>query len=94
MVETIQNNVDAIRHVEGVPHINHPNFQWALTAVAAIAARLSRILKFLLILTSIIFCLNGGYGFRETGKTGCAQATEPPELTTRARTYFSFPVNV
>jgi hypothetical protein len=30
-VETIQRNVDAIRRVAGVPHINHPNFGWALT---------------------------------------------------------------
>lgn len=26
---TIQKNVDAVREVEGVPHINHPNFRWA-----------------------------------------------------------------
>ena len=32
VVETIQNNVHAIRRVDGVPHINHPNFQWSLTA--------------------------------------------------------------
>jgi hypothetical protein len=25
----IQKNVDAIREVSGVPHINHPNFRWA-----------------------------------------------------------------
>ena len=31
-VETLQRNVDAIRGVGGVPHINHPNFRWALTA--------------------------------------------------------------
>jgi len=31
MVATIQGNVDAIRRVDGVPHINHPNFQWAMT---------------------------------------------------------------
>lgn len=29
MVGTIQKNVDAIREVQGVPHINHPNFRWA-----------------------------------------------------------------
>ncbi len=29
ILETIQNNVDAVREVEGVPHINHPNFRWA-----------------------------------------------------------------
>jgi hypothetical protein len=32
LVATIQNNVDAIRDVEGVPHINHPNFGWAFGA--------------------------------------------------------------
>ena len=32
LVATIQNNVDAIREVEGVPHINHPNFGWAFGA--------------------------------------------------------------
>ena len=31
-VETLQRNVDAIRGAGGVPHINHPNFRWALTA--------------------------------------------------------------
>jgi hypothetical protein len=28
----IQNNVNAIRKVEGVPHVNHPNFHWAFGA--------------------------------------------------------------
>jgi hypothetical protein len=32
LVATIQSNVDAIREVEGVPHINHPNFQWSFGA--------------------------------------------------------------
>ena len=32
LVATIQNNVDAILEVEGVPHINHPNFEWAFGA--------------------------------------------------------------
>ena len=32
LVATIQSNVDAIREVEGVPHINHPNFFWAFGA--------------------------------------------------------------
>ena len=32
LVATIQSNVDAIRRVEGVPHINHPNFGWAFGA--------------------------------------------------------------
>lgn len=29
LVGTIQKNVDAVREVDGVPHINHPNFGWA-----------------------------------------------------------------
>lgn len=32
LVETIQNNVDAVREVAGVPHINHPNFMWSFGA--------------------------------------------------------------
>ena len=31
VIETIQRNVDAIRKVDGIPHINHPNFHWAIT---------------------------------------------------------------
>jgi hypothetical protein len=29
LVATIQANVDAVRQVDGVPHVNHPNFRWA-----------------------------------------------------------------
>lgn len=32
MVATLQANVDAVREVDGVPHINHPNFRWAFGA--------------------------------------------------------------
>jgi hypothetical protein len=32
ILQTIQNNVNSIRGVGGVPHINHPNFDWAITA--------------------------------------------------------------
>lgn len=32
LVATIQANVDAVREVGGVPHINHPNFQWSFGA--------------------------------------------------------------
>ncbi len=32
LVETIQANVDGIRDVGAIPHINHPNFQWAFGA--------------------------------------------------------------
>lgn len=29
LLGTIQKNVDAVREVRGVPHINHPNFRWS-----------------------------------------------------------------
>jgi hypothetical protein len=32
LLGTIQKNVDAVRGVSGVPHINHPNFGWAIPA--------------------------------------------------------------
>jgi predicted metal-dependent phosphoesterase TrpH len=32
VVEVLQRNVDAIRRENGVPHINHPNFRWSITA--------------------------------------------------------------
>jgi hypothetical protein len=32
IVDVLQRSVDAIRGVSGVPHINHPNFQWAFTS--------------------------------------------------------------
>lgn len=32
VTSTLQNNVNAIRRVEGVPHVNHPNFHWAFGA--------------------------------------------------------------
>jgi hypothetical protein len=28
----IQNNVDAIRRAGGIPHVDHPNFQWVISA--------------------------------------------------------------
>lgn len=31
ILDVLQRSVDAIRAQEGVPHINHPNFTWALT---------------------------------------------------------------
>jgi hypothetical protein len=30
--DTVQRNVDRIRDAGAVPHVNHPNFRWALTA--------------------------------------------------------------
>jgi hypothetical protein len=32
LVGTVQANVTAVREVDGVPHINHPNFRWSLSA--------------------------------------------------------------
>lgn len=32
VAEAIQRDVDAIRAARGVPHLNHPNFGWAVTA--------------------------------------------------------------
>ena len=37
VTEVLQRNVDAIRAVDGVPHINHPNFRWAVTRRRAAA---------------------------------------------------------
>jgi hypothetical protein len=31
VLDVLQRNVDAIRAANGVPHINHPNFGWAIT---------------------------------------------------------------
>ena len=31
VLDVLQRNVDAIRKANGVPHINHPNFGWAVT---------------------------------------------------------------
>jgi hypothetical protein len=31
VTDVLQRNVDAIRKADGVPHINHPNFRWAVT---------------------------------------------------------------
>lgn len=32
VADTLQRNVDAIREAKGIPHINHPNYQWAISA--------------------------------------------------------------
>ena len=32
IVETLQRNIDNIRAASGIPHINHPNFGWAVTS--------------------------------------------------------------
>lgn len=45
LLGTIQKNVDAIRGVSGVPHINHPNFGWALTPEVLARVRGDRLIE-------------------------------------------------
>jgi hypothetical protein len=45
LVETLQRDVDAIRAAEGVPHINHPNFRWAITAEELTAVRRNKLFE-------------------------------------------------
>lgn len=45
LVATIQANVDAIREVEGVPHINHPNFRWSFGAAELAQIENDRLLE-------------------------------------------------
>lgn len=44
-VEVIQRAVDAIRAQEGVPHINHPNFTWALSAEQLAAVKNNKLFE-------------------------------------------------
>ncbi len=32
VLDVLQRDVDAIRQAHGIPHINHPNFRWSITA--------------------------------------------------------------
>lgn len=45
LVATIQANVDAVREVDGVPHVNHPNFGWAFGAEELAQVRNDRLLE-------------------------------------------------
>jgi hypothetical protein len=45
MVGTLQANVDAVREVEGVPHVNHPNFRWAFGAAELVQVERDRLLE-------------------------------------------------
>jgi hypothetical protein len=45
LVETLQRDVDAIRAAEGAPHINHPNFRWAITADELTAVRRNKLFE-------------------------------------------------
>ena len=45
LLGTIQRNVDAVREVDGVPHINHPNFGWAIGADILARVRNDKLLE-------------------------------------------------
>jgi hypothetical protein len=45
VTDVLQRNVDAIRKAAGVPHINHPNFQWAVTAEDLIKLRNNKLFE-------------------------------------------------
>jgi len=45
LLGTVQKNVDAVREVQGVPHINHPNFRWALSAEVLAQVRNDKLLE-------------------------------------------------
>lgn len=45
VLDTLQRNVDAIRRAEGVPHVNHPNFGWAITPGELAALERYRLLE-------------------------------------------------
>lgn len=41
----MQRNVDAIRRADGVPHVNHPNFNWAFSTAELQQVRNNRLLE-------------------------------------------------
>jgi hypothetical protein len=45
VLDTLQRAVDAIRAAEGVPHINHPNFRWAITPEELQQVRRNKLLE-------------------------------------------------
>jgi hypothetical protein len=45
VLDVLQRNVDAIRRERGIPHINHPNFGWAVTADELAAVRNTRLFE-------------------------------------------------
>lgn len=45
VLDVLQRNVDAIRRAAGVPHINHPNFRWSITADELRQVRNNRLLE-------------------------------------------------
>jgi len=45
VVDVLQRNVDAIRQAQGIPHINHPNFGWAITGDELQRVRNNRLIE-------------------------------------------------
>ena len=45
LLDVLQRNVDEIRRVRGVPHINHPNFRWAFSTEELRQVRNMRLLE-------------------------------------------------
>lgn len=45
LLDVLQRNVDEIRRVRGVPHINHPNFRWAFSTEDLQRVRNMRLLE-------------------------------------------------
>ena len=45
LVGTVQKNVDAVREVNGVPHINHPNYVWAISKEALSLIQRNRLIE-------------------------------------------------
>lgn len=45
LIGTIQKNVDAVRKVEGAPHINHPNYSWAIDQESLLRVNHYRLLE-------------------------------------------------
>jgi hypothetical protein len=45
VTDVVQRNVDAIRKASGIPHINHPNFRWAVTAAELKQVRHTKLLE-------------------------------------------------
>lgn len=45
VADILQRNVNAIRQAKGIPHINHPNFRWAITPAELQQVRNNKLLE-------------------------------------------------
>ncbi|HET7219501.1 MAG TPA: CehA/McbA family metallohydrolase [Vicinamibacterales bacterium] len=45
LTNVLQRNVDAIRRADGIPHINHPNFNWSFSTAELQQVRNNRLLE-------------------------------------------------